>query len=167
MKHNGRSLKRRLSLFGNRLSRAKHYRGYGVHSPFVYSLVRKVFMNRHLFEGENKALYNALIAVGASEKRAIQLHNTMHFCECNSFSINEVDGDIAIFTPDYPTSQLSERYAEAKQRGAIFVVAHPYLNRERQVEVRALIEAHTSTTVDNRAYILFFNNHLPKQHYRL
>ena len=167
MKQSGRGLKRRLSLIGNRLSRAKHYRGYGVHSPFVYGLIRKVFMCKHLFEEQASGLFDALLACGVPAKRAIQLQNTLHHCECKAYSINAVEGDFALFTADYPAEQLREQYEKAKARGAIFVVLSPYLNRERQNEVKALVAEHCSTTVDNRAYILFFNNHLPKQYYRL
>ena len=34
----------RVSELRNRLSRARYFRGHGVHSPFVYDIVRSVFM---------------------------------------------------------------------------------------------------------------------------
>ena len=167
MKISGRNIGRRLQLLGNKLSRAKYYHGYGVHSPFVYGLVRKAFMCKRLIEGTGSALYDALRANGVAEKRARQLHNTLHYVEGKSYSINEVGGDMSILLADYPTAQLREAYDKAKAAGVTLVVGQPYLNRERQNEMKMLIAEHRSTTVDNRAYILFFNNHLPKQHYRL
>ena len=163
----GRSLRQRLQLLGNKLSRAKHYRGYGVHSPFVYGLVRKAFMAKGLIEGSGSALYDELRANGMAEKRARQLHNVLQYIEGGSYSINSVEGDLSILLVDYPTEQLREAYERAKREEVTLVVSQPYLNRERQNEVRALMDEHGSTTVDNRAYILFFNNRLPKQHYRL
>lgn len=167
MKISGRSLRHRLQLLGNKLSRVKYYHGYGVHSPFVYGLVRKAFMPKRLIEGTGSALYNSLRANGVAEKRARQLHNTLQYIEGQSYSINEVGGDLSIILASYPTEQLRCAYEKAKLEGLTLVICQPYLNRERQVEVRALIDEHRSTTVDNRAYILFFNNRLPKQHYRL
>jgi len=32
---------------------------------------------------------------------------------------------------------------------------------------RQIVAAHRSTTVDNRGYLLIFNNNLPKQHFRI
>ena len=34
------------------LARARFFRGHGVHSPFVYAIVRQVFMKTELAEGE-------------------------------------------------------------------------------------------------------------------
>jgi len=167
MKISGRNIGRRLQLLGNKLSRAKYYHGYGVHSPFVYGLVRKAFMAKRLAEGSGEKRYKALREKGVAEKRARQLHNTLQYIEGRNYSINEVEGDLSILLSNYPTEQLREAYEEAKSKGVTLVIGQPYLNRARQSVVRALIEEHRSTTVDNRAYILFFNNRVPKQHYRL
>lgn len=38
---------------------------------------------------------------------------------------------------------------------------------KRIVIGKSLLDIHRSTSIDNRAYVLFMNNRLPKQHYRL
>ncbi len=167
MKNSGRSLRRRLQLLGNRLSRIKHRKGHGVHSPFVYGFVRKVIMTKTLCDGSGTALYDSLMANGMNEKRAKELHNTLHYIDGRSYSINDVESDLSILLADYPIERLRDAYEEAKFAGVTLAICQPYLNRERQNEVKALIAEHRSTTIDNRAYILFFNNRLPKQHYRL
>ena len=167
MKSSGRTLGRRLMLLGDRLSRIKHRKGHGVHSPFVYGFVRKVLMAKTLCEGSGTDLYDSLVAVGVSEKRARELHNLLVYVEGQSYSINEVECDLSILLADYPTEQLREACEVARREGVTLVIGQPYLNRERQQEVAALMTEHHSTTVDNRAYVLFFNNRLPKQHYRL
>ena len=167
MKNSGRSLKRRLQLLGDRISRIKHRKGHGVHSPFVYGFVRKVLMTKSLCEELGTDLYDSLIAAGVAEKRAMELHNTLCYIEGQSYSINDVECDLSILLADYPVERLRWAYEEAKRDGITLVICQPYLNRERQNEVKILLEEHRSTTIDNRAYILFFNNRLPKQHYRL
>ena len=75
MKRTGRNLRRRLrgiSRLTDRLSRARHFRGHGVHSPFVYGLVREAFMFHRLRDGEH-CLYDALRRVGIFHRRAVQL----------------------------------------------------------------------------------------------
>lgn len=167
MKNSGRNLRRRLQMLGNRISRIKHRKGHGVHSPFVYGFVRKVLMTKTLCEESGTALYDTLLANDVTEKRARELHNTLCYIEGQSYSINEVECDLSILLEDYPTEQLRAAYEEAKRESVTLAICQPYLNRERQNEVKALIDEHRSTTIDNRAYILFFNNRLPKQHYRL
>ena len=168
MKISGRNLRRRLQLLGDRLSRAKYYHGHGVHSPFVYGLVRKVFMRRMLMEGTGTTLYNELCAMGMAKRSACQLHNTLYYLERKSYSINDVCCDLSILLADYPTEGLRAAYQDAEMEGVTLVICQPYANRERQSVVNELVEMHHSTSVDNRAYLLlFFDKKLPKQHYRL
>lgn len=167
MKISGRNLGRRLMLLGDRVARIKHRKGHRVHSPFVYGFVRKVLMTKTLCEGDGTTLYDSLIAEGMNEKRARELHNTLFYIEGQSYAINDMGCDLSILLADYPTEKLSAAYEEAKAEGVTLAICQPYANRERQDAVKALVDRHSSTTVDNRAYILFFNNRLPKQYYRL
>ncbi len=171
MKVSGRNIKRRLyklSLLTDELSRARYYRGHGVHSPFVYGLVRRVFMCRHLIDLAHTELYEALLAVGVARKRAVQLQNTMLYCNYATFAINgDGSSDFNIATADCAIEQLATAYAATKQHGTTLVIMQPYAVRERREKCRTIIAAHASTTVDNRGYLLIFNNKLPKQHFRL
>ena len=172
MKHSGRNLKRRLyglTLIGNRLSRIRHFRGHGVHSPFVYSLVRKVFMHKGLLSDENRSLYDAIVALGTPTRLATELQNILTYCDYHTFSIDSADcvAEFNILTEYYPTAELKGALSRAAERGTTLVVMFPYLYRERTDVCQSLIDLHTSTSVDNGGYILFFNNYLPKQHYRL
>lgn len=171
MKVSGRNIKKRLyklSLLKDELARAKYYRGYGVHSPFVYGLIRKVFMCGRLYDADNAPLYESLLRAGVVRKRAVQLQNAMQYCGCASFGIDG-DGraDFNVVTAEYPTERLISAYEATKQHGTILVVMSPYANRERRDECRTIVEAHRSTSVDNRGYLIILNNKLPKQHFRL
>lgn len=171
MKVSGRNIKRRLyklSLLKDEISRAKYYRGYGIHSPFVYGLIRKVFMCGKLFDADNAPLYESLLSAGVVRKRAVQLQNAMHYCGCSTFGING-DGcaDFNVVTVEYPVEKLEAAYESTREHGTILVIMSPYANRERRDECRAIVESHRSTSVDNRGYLIILNNKLPKQHFRL
>ena len=58
----------RVAELRNRLSRARYFRGHGVHSPFVYDIVREVFMRDGLLPGD-RTVYEALTAAGISRRR--------------------------------------------------------------------------------------------------
>lgn len=156
----------RMSELRNRLSRARYFRGHGVHSPFVYDLVRSVFMRHELYAGDRR-LYETLLAQGIGVRRAVQLQNLAIHCGYATFGMNRADADLCIFTREFDPAATVRLLLEASAGGHTVVLLAPYADRERQQLCRRLIAAHRSTTVDNRAYLLFFNNYLPKQHFRL
>lgn len=171
MGKSGRNIKRRLyslTLIGNRLSRVKHFRGHGVHSPFVYGLVRKAFMN-HKSAPAQSLLYDALIRVQVSKKRALELQKAAIYCNAESFAIDctECSADFNILTATYPASKFNAALDSAKSNKTTLIIMQPYMDRVRTNTLKELILCHRSTVVDNRGYIIFFNNHLPKQYYRL
>ena len=171
MKQSGRNIKQRLyglTLIGNRLSRIRHIHGHGVHSPFVYSIVRKVLMRKTLIDPEQTCLHDSLLELGIAEKRATELQNIATLLSYGSYKIDgiECSADFNIATTT-SGMDVCTAYQNAQQNQKTLVILYPYLDRERREICRKLIETHTSTSVDNRGYLIFFNNHLPKQHYRL
>lgn len=169
MKITGRNIKRRLYGLRNlpsRIARARYFRGHGVHSPFVYSLVRQVFMRSSLFDGDH-SLYDELLSRGVAKRRATELQNLMIHCSYSHFAIDSVAGNISIATAECEPHTLRLMEEQATNMGSTLCIMSPYNGRERQMCCHEIIKAHQSTSIDNRAYILLFNNHLPKQHFRI
>lgn len=155
-----------LAAAGSRLARARHFRGHGVHSPFVYAIVREVFMRTPLLPGD-RTLYRALLAAGVAERRAVQLQNLAIHAGYDTFGLNRADAAFCIATRDLPRAELLALTGAATRTGATVAVLDPDAGRERRALCRQLVAMHRSTSVDNRAYLLLFNNHLPKQHFIL
>lgn len=170
MRFHGHTLRFRLSDkmadWRNRLVRARYFRGHGVHSPFVYDLVRRVFMQSKLLPGD-RDLYRTLLAGGVAEGRAIQLQNLMIHCGYAAFGLNCANGELCIVTPALSEKEIAVLVRNAAEVGRTVVVMTPYIAPAWQSMCRRLIAAHRSTTIDNRGYLLIFNNYLPKQHFRI
>ncbi len=170
MRLHGQTLHFRLSgkmaNWRNRLARARYFRGHGVHSPFVYDLVRHVFMQSKLLPGDRN-LYRTLLAGGVAERRAVQLQNLMIHCGYAAFGLNCAKGELCIVTPALSEAEVAALVRNAAEVGRTVVVMTPYIAPAWQSMCRRLIAAHRSTTIDNRGYLLIFNNYLPKQHFRI
>ena len=156
----------RVAELRNRLSRARYFRGHGVHSPFVYDIVREVFMRDELLPGDRR-LYEALTAAGISRRRAGQLQNLMIHCGYTTFGLNRADADLCVITRGLPRAETLALVRAASEAGHTVAVMSPYDGHVRQALCRQIVAQHGSTTVDNRGYLLIFNNHLPKQHFRI
>ena len=170
MKRSGRTIKQRLydlKHLPSYLRRARHFRGHGVHSPYVYSIVRQVFMQRKL-QKEDHSLYTQLLNKGISTRRATQLTNLTMHCNFTSWSIDGLDRcDILFATLDVAHSELMGYADYAREHGITLCIMSPYNNAQRWETCSTIIDNHPCTTVDNRAYLLLFNNHLPKQRFIL
>lgn len=165
-RHIGRGLSSRVAEFRNRLARVRYFRGHGVHSPYVYTIVREVFMRRSLLPGEHE-LYERLRLESIAEGRAIELQNLAIHCGYRTFGLNRVDGQLCVVTCDLPCAEVLSLLHAAEAAGATVVVLSPCASPARRLLCYQIVAAHRSTTVDNRAYLLIFNNHLPKQHFCL
>ena len=174
MKVTGRNIKRRLYGLMNLpsdLKRARYFRGHGVHSPFVYNIVRQVFMCREL-KTDNHDLYDALMQHNIPLKRCIQLQNLFAHCNYSTWSIDCPTADVAnydmvIATIGTTPSTLQAMAEVAIKNGTTLCIIAPAYDRERHTVCKSLVEKHRCTSVDNRGYLLLFNNHLPKQVFRL
>jgi len=175
MKISGRTIKRRLYGLRNLptdLKRARYFRGHGVHSPFVYAIVRQVFMRSTLIPDCDTALYTALTDRGISVRRAIQLQNIMIHCGYTSFGIDCADDDktrydLIVATLAVPAEHLKKMAVRASADGTTLCIMSPWYDRRRDETCRAIIAKHVCTDIDNRGYLLLFNNYLPKQSFRL
>ena len=76
------------------LARARFFRGHGVHSPFVYAIVRQVFMKTELAEGD-RSLYAALRERDVNERRAVQLQNL--FIHCGYWKCHWISESVTFF----------------------------------------------------------------------
>ena len=156
----------RIAELHNRLGRARYFRGHGVHSPFVYNIVREVFMRGELLPGDRR-LYRALRGTGVPERRAIQLQNVAIHCGYGTFGLNRADAEFCIATRSLSRTETLALVGDAAAAGNTVAVMSPYDGRERRAMCLQIVAAHRSTTVDNRGYLLVFNNNLPKQHFRI
>ena len=153
------------------LMRFRQRKGYGVHSPFVYAIVRQVFM-RSTFACDDRELYDALMAKGVVRRRALQLQNLFKHLHYSSYCFNPEVGecsktDMIFSTPDQCSSLLPSLADLAREWGSTLCIIAPALDSERDKVCKRLVEEHRCTSVDNRGYLLLFNNHLPKQKFRL
>lgn len=69
-------------------SHIRHLRGHGIHSPFVYSIIREAFMERKIL-GDGR-LYRELIEWGVRKKAARQLNNLYVHCSPSGHEITAV-----------------------------------------------------------------------------
>lgn len=148
--------------------RARYFRGHGVHSPFIYSIVRNVFMRSDLIRKTD--IFDWFLLEGdIPYKRTVELCNLAEHCSYSPVGLDyEREGcAFVVLSAKFPTEELEAVAEEARKNGTTLAIIDPYANRERDRVCRQIVKAHPSTTVDNWGYLLVFNNHLPKQHFRL
>ena len=97
----------------------------------------------------------------------MQLQNLMIHCGYTTFGLNRADAEFCVVTRGLPRPATLALVRAAAEAGHTVALMSPYDGCERQALCGQIIAGHASTTVDNRGYLLIFNNHLPKQHFRI
>ena len=97
----------------------------------------------------------------------LQLQNLMIHCGYTTFGLNRADAEFCVATCGLPRPATLALVRAAAEAGHTVALMSPYDGCERQALCGQIIAGHASTTVDNRGYLLIFNNHLPKQHFRI
>lgn len=115
----------------------------------------------------DRTVYEALTAAGISRRRAVQLQNLAIHCGYGSFGLNRADAELCVATRDLSRAKTLALVRAAAEAGHTLAVLSPYDGHVRQALCAQIVAQHRSTTVDNRGYLLIFNNHLPKQHFRI
>lgn len=165
----------RAALYSRTLTHIKHYRGFGVHSPFVYGVIRNAIM-KHDPQGEDHSLYEELRSRGFSKRRAAQLQNLYGFQSFTSAAfagedgrIPEMDaGTLCLAMSSFPENAMPELVGRARETGCTLCVVSPRETRNRKRMSSGLVDSHRYTSIDNRGFLLlFFNDRLPKQHFKL
>lgn len=154
----------------SRIARLRHLRGHGVHSPYIYSIVRSVFMRRNLITPQLAGIEKR--CQRSMGKRAIvELQNLYTYCGYKSYEIDplvtpkEELSEFVICSADYPTTGIEQLYEVSKVCGTTLVIE--LSDDERGGVCAEIVERHPSTVVDKGRYLIIFNNHLPKQHFKL
>ncbi len=146
------------------LRRLRHFRGHGVHSPYIYQIKREIFMRKKLIEPQNLSLIQALEALNVSRQVVVELHNIYTHCGYEGFAVDPKGAsDKPFIVLTQPCSD--EWKASVEQSGTTVVLLG--LRQWGRACLDHIIAKHPSTTVERRDYLLIFNNHLPKQHFIL
>lgn len=190
-----RYAKRYLPASLNRHPRFRYWRGHGIHSPFMYGLVRNAFMRSRL-RGKDTGLYIRLRDCGVARKSAAALQNLYNYCgsEVRIFPASEsaLTAPALLIRQQFEQS-IEKKYPDREKRRNLCIVlpsATPemileterftaqcggtlviLLNRpygKQRKTAQSILQRHPGVSIDRRDMLLFFfDGGLQKQHYRI
>lgn len=142
------------------LSRIRHFRGHGIHSPYIYRLYREALMRRCVISGCD--LYESLQGVESlSERSRVELQNIYTVCGYEALS------QMVVYTLAHSEEMILEGMEAARQSGTTVVIVTAPRDIARAELCERVVQKHRCTSFTRPRYLLLFNNHLPKQHFQL
>ena len=142
----------------------RHSRGYGVHSPLLYRIVREAMMPRKI-AGTEHALYDALRAQGICKRTATRLQNLYSLEGYEAWRIDQVaksEGELMIATAKCEEQIVTSMANALREHEGTMCIIHSPRNRQLR---RSLIAAHPSMSAANcQMTLLWGRKDLRKQH---
>lgn len=153
------------SRLADRLSRLRFFRGHGVHSPFIYSIARDVFMTKRLRD-DAVELFDKLKKADIKESVAIEIANLALHCNLSKVTFDLIDNEseLVICSKNSSEHSISTLCKEAEKLGIAVVILSPYTKKSL---CNSLLQENRSSSIDRFNYMILFNNYLPKQHFKL
>ncbi len=164
------ALKYRLSWF----KRKRFWRGHGVHSPFVYNMVRDAFMGKKLIDGKAE-LYDLLRSSNIATKRtAREIQNLYTYCKHRGHTIYDSQADLSQTEMVILRSCCSESHIQqvaaalegSEHKAAVIISPHSSSSRHKMC--MRICDKHQGVSIDKfNILILVFDDHYLKQHYKI
>lgn len=145
----------------------RHSRGYGIHSPFLYRVVREAMMPQRV-KGGDKALYEALRAKGVGSRAATRAQNLLNAMGYTSWSIDEPNGNdrgLAVATQACEPQTIAAMVEGLNERSGAVCVIHRLGDKKRRAICKSLIGRHHCLSASKPTMKLYFSQQgVSKQH---
>ena len=155
----------------------RHWRGRRIHSPFVYGVVREVFMKKGVVG--DRELYGILHSAGIRGKNAALLQNLYNYCGMERYAV--IDGNTAPVLPvpfvertlcivlsSTGPETACETARNMEGSGGILAVVSPHREKKRRRATENIRKKVRCVSIDRQVLKLyFFNPKLQPRHYRI
>ena len=157
------------------LGHIRHFRGHGIHSPYMYAMVRNVLMKRPRLQ-QATTLYTNLRRFQVGRRTATYIQNLHSYCKYTHTVILNNNEQIETILPHTTYIILSSAKLDDLQRilapigqsECILYVLAPRYSRARYRACQRIIHTADCVSVDKGSFMFFiFNRKLQKQHYKL
>lgn len=153
--------------------RIKHYRGHSVHSPLVYSLIREVFVKRHLDPAADNSLYLDLLSCGVSKYYAVRIQNMYDYCKWDTYTFvnatqSAEDNVLSLVSPSVTSDELERILDRVHNKNSAVCVLSPASDRQKALVCRKYTDKNVCLSIDKRGFLIFFfGQPLTKKHFKL
>ena len=153
----------------------RHWRGHGIHSPFMYGIVRNVFMKDRI-TGCDTTLYDALRSKRVGHRHAVIIQNLYTHCRLDSFTLIPNVGppkpasgrNLCILLPDVTLETIAATAHRVSEDKGCMIILSPHRSARHWHFAQQIWQHYPCVSVDRRVMtIYFFNPKLPPQHYRI
>ncbi len=160
----------------------RHFRGRSIHSPFMYGMVRHVFM-RNRIDSDDQRLYECLRAEGVKSSTAIMLQNLQTYCTLRQFILTTPQGSekrqfpdntlpserkLRVILPGVQPRTLIDTAREAALEHDVLVILAPHLTRRGREAAQSIRHRYPCVSVDRGNLMIFiFDPKLQPQHYHI